>query len=347
MFCSNCGKEILDKVNFCPWCGEKNSIINCQSNSVSARNNVIVPKPYVFPIAYECSVAFDVRFHQYNQLRSEFFKQGSSAELLGEMMYAEECKTFDNVFNEVLPWSIEKIKDIIDYAISILIKFGIDYIDKQTLLDEISERADKMGVFNDLANAEKIIEELKSNLNYASENSSYWRGGGFGITGAIKGAITAEVLNVGTNALVGAVKSLTGNTDDDKINKVKKRLFEEMDLIGCCTHAITVMSMETFNIMHRLLVSEGLMPPVEFDEKKAIGKFNNIKSMYEEEKLTKKQAVEAICECIERYPYNIEYYLYIYNLSLFSEKNLNKITSYLGMGNLFMATSNLVDNKYR
>lgn len=347
MFCSNCGKEIENNVNFCPWCGGKISPIIQHTKDMTPQKNKSIPRPYVFPVAFECSVAFDIKFHQYNQLRSEFFNRGSSTEILGGMMFGEKCTTFDAVFNEVLPWSIESIKETIDYAISILIKFGIDYIDKKTFLDEINEKAEKMGVFNDLANAEKIIEDLKHNLNIANGNNSYWMGGGFGITGAIKGAITAEVLNIGTNALGGAIKSLTGNTDNDKIERMKKKLFSEMDLIGCCTHSITVMSMEIFYIMHKLLVSNGFMPIVEFDEKKAIGKFNNIKDMYEKEKLTKRQAVEAVCECIEMYPYFIGYYLFIYNLSLFSEDNLNKLTSYLGMGNMFMAASNLVDNKYR
>lgn len=339
MFCSNCGKEISDNVNFCSWCGNKLSI-NISSNS-TVQKEIKIPKPYIFPIAFDCSIAFDAKFHQYNKIRSEFYRQGSSNEIKGEMIFREKCRTFDDVFNTVLPWSVGKIKEGIDYAISLLMKFGIDYIDKKTLTDEITDRAGEIGVFNELDNAEKIIDELKQRLNY-SNNNYHWMGGGFGITGAIKGAITAEVMNIGTNALVDVAKSITGNTNDDKINRAKSKLFEEINLIGCCTRSITTMYMETFYVMHKILVSNKLMPSISFDEKKALGKFNNIKSMYEREQLTKKQAVAGICECIEIYPYNLAYYLYVYQLSMYCEENLHKITEYLGMKESFMIISELV-----
>ena len=298
----------------------------------------------VFPIYYDYNVGFDMRFRQYNAIRSFFEHEATSKEIAAQIMFSVTVRSFDQVYTFALPQSVEFIKTLAESAVEILMKLGIDYIDSQKIMDELDKRCNIFDVFDEVIVAKKQIEALEQGLEQNSnESGNYWVGGGFGITGAIKGAIKAEIMNVGTEALIGLGKMITGNTDSDKINKAKNQLFESRPLVNCCTNGINHMCSEMFFIIYKIITDNGIMPPMTFEEEKAVGKYKNIVTMYEKRKCNKHQAIESLCQCIELYPYHLWFPAYIYKIAEASEDNLIKLTKYLGINMDFLHWRGAID----
>ena len=330
MFCFNCGKEIQNEAKFCPFCGTPQNDIS--TNGTNEPDNEIVDgESHEFSIAYETVVSFDKRFDVYNSLRCGFETRRIRNMMEVQMKNVSDGTDFDGFYEKIIPYTTDLMKKNIEMCVELLFNIGIDYLDSETLTKKINERVSNYEIVNEIFKPIEEIGELAEQLEENS-NTRYWSGGGFGFSGAIKGAIGAEILNLGTSALVGGVKFITGTTNDDKINKAKAKIFKDRNLHRKALMLINIMNRELFKLMYEIIrEDDSSIPFIKFDESKAMGKFKNIVKMHEEKKISKHQAIEGIGDCIQMYPYNSIFYAYIYRIREASENNLRDIVEYLGL----------------
>lgn len=154
----------------------------------------------------------------YNQQEPEFQKELEAYKNSGETV-----TNYEGYFREIRRIGEKYLNPGLEYILSILCQYKLyditlgdltgnkyqGYSDWYSSLHEIFK------AFREINDA---VAEIKSNAaDYRNENEVNWKkngewvGGGFGIQGALKGAMTASFMNAASSALHGAV-NLVGNT---------------------------------------------------------------------------------------------------------------------------------------
>lgn len=213
--CPECGKQISDKSPACPGCGcPREYYYSSKNEEYSYDDEEIYEEEEEDEDEEEDE---ELRFSLgsmwvgYRSSTKEF------ASLYGEYAsFANKCvNEVIERYNEqsdiaavlvwVIPFGERKIKEIIDLLIKDLYKRGI-----VVTMNEFEKKASAYGfdyrerckVVNNLfAAATSYKESLDANERARQASRSRWVGGGFGVKGAIKGAVQASMLNAGTDFL--------------------------------------------------------------------------------------------------------------------------------------------------
>ena len=154
----------------------------------------------------------------YNQQEPEFQKELETYKNSGETV-----TNYEGYFREIRRIGEKYLNPGLEYILSILCQYKLYDITLGDLTgnkyqgysDWYSSLYEIFRAFREINDA---VEEIKSNAaDYRNENEVNWKkngewvGGGFGIQGALKGAMTASFMNAASSALHGAV-NLVGNT---------------------------------------------------------------------------------------------------------------------------------------
>lgn len=115
-----------------------------------------------------------------------------------------------------------------DYVASFLEEFG-------EIFDEINE-----GLESDI---------FQKELNRATRGR--WSGGGFGLKGAVKGAVTASALNAGTGLAYGLSNSISISRAKSKAEKQKSKLF--IEILNTIDKLINIIPQEIVPHIHEFL----------------------------------------------------------------------------------------------
>ena len=220
MFCMNCGTQLPDSAKFCFKCGIpiKTTIPVSDFEPMQEKKS---GKKYILGEKYEINLDSDLV--DYCNLRAPLESYIELQELEFSKFYYTNIHNVDDVINVGIPKCLNIIQEAVRLGVSVLMTYGVDYVSFNSLKNEVlSEYANDQA--ENLLTLEESLNEIHSILSEEDSAKTYWRGGGFGISGAIEGAIKAEVLNIGTNTLVGMAKFITGNTAEDKFKKFKKVL---------------------------------------------------------------------------------------------------------------------------
>ncbi len=108
-----------------------------------------------------------------------------------------------------------------------------------------------------------LAEQMRSYRAAQSAKRLRWQGGGFGITGAIKGAITAGALNLGTDMVRGIGNSITNASDRAKFKKLEDELYKGEDHASSLLYALNSWDTAMFGVTESILCADGLLevPP--------------------------------------------------------------------------------------
>lgn len=136
-------------------------------------------------------------------------------------------KYFDSVFKNAIPYFLKTLISMINYFYDFLYDNGIDYIPKDEFVDTAVDLLDienDFKIFNDWAEGiSEQIGKIKTLRDAQRSPRGRWQGGGFGIKGAIKGAISASILNLGADFLRGIGDSYIDSRDAEKIKNLKNQ----------------------------------------------------------------------------------------------------------------------------
>lgn len=342
MFCMNCGTKLPDGAKFCFNCGAKvldqlnpNAVAQTVAAGSSQDNEPVeegvkepvdesinVKEDKVYPIGTNHEVRFSDKVYQYITLKKPFIQL--SFDLVNkfkEYWYSQVSSlSFKALIDNINPFWGARLHEALSLGVNTLMENGIDYVDTEALSKMIYADIEKL-MIDYLTEKAKPLADLKAQLQAESEAPGPWVGGGFGMTGAIKGAIKAEVLNVGTSALSGAFNWLTNNTDNDKFRRLENKIMDEIKEEHRYEDALSKLTLEVFDRVYEILVKEGIKESVSFNHAKARGKFNNMMRMMNQDTNENTDPLAVACSCIEIDPYCDEYYITLYRFLLILSQN--------------------------
>ena len=136
----------------------------------------------------------------YNQFRKTFIEQADMAKLCFSKLYNQN-QSLDDVIKKVPEQAEASLNQVVDFCVKTLIEHDILMIDNITFRERYPAYQELwvepyMKVFDlyaEIVLDQKTLDEYRV---YRRQSRSRWIGGGFGLSGALKGAATAGVLNI-------------------------------------------------------------------------------------------------------------------------------------------------------
>lgn len=246
---------------------------------------------------------------------------------------SREIKNYDNMI--VSPQAVAlALKNLIEFYIeTLLIKQGIFEYDQNYFFNPIEE--DLILEFKDFFAAEETVQNYQRQLQIAYDNRSRWQGGGFGITGAIKGAIKAEILNVGADMANGLFKTITGTTDADKVRDLKSKLYKQIyqadpNLLSKRFKNVAVTLIDPF---YEILVRHGKANNnLSLNKRGAIARYENVMRLYDNGSYGKDAAIRELILCFESHP---AFFGCGYSIAQLEPKSVKELLQVLTGGNNF------------
>lgn len=332
MFCMNCGTKLPDHAKFCFNCGAKVPELPADQLAAPEATATSQPAPETaedrepVPVSEELSTESEEpevegshflildRFKVHlpratalqNQLWKPFNAEGTKAAL--NIKYRVQDLIEENKVEDPVDFSYQLLQTCIsvsgpffDRAVDLLNDYGIDYVTTEDLLKKLSKNMASTELMRAWKEDKAAIEEYAKDLAREKEaNKANWQGGGFGVTGAIKGAIEASMLNSAQDALSSLGRAITGNTYSGRLkrfiaNRSSQRDYPEM----ACDFINQICRFDIFNEVWNILTDNGKMPECEFETEKARSKQKNLVERYAANKINREQLLQGFCECLE------------------------------------------------
>ena len=260
----------------------------------------------------------------YFSIRDEYMKFAIDANSKARKEFYDVFNNFSDLYENGATWILGYLLPVVDYAVKNLGKMKYYDLDSDSFIDLMDTSSLRKCINRVVAVKEEIeaAEEERERERAARTEAagSSWSGGGFGVSGAIKGAATAGALNLGGAALSGAFNMIgRGISAASNAGKLKKFLESEetitsfadtlVDLIFEVRNTfISVAEKNCKNFKIKQLYSS--------DREKAERIFKNIKGGV----VPEDDIIDNITRIIEQYPYISEVYEYL--AKNYDDKNL-------------------------
>lgn len=243
-----------------------------------------------------------------------------------------EYSDINELMDDLYEISCYLINTSVELAVGILTKFNIWNISKNTFINEYGSYFDIGDAYNRCVFVySKIIDEYNSLAEYRSierSSRSKWSGGGFGITGAVKGAISAGILNAATSAFRFVTDSVTDSFDQKKINTKINQFVNDFlldDYIYDVKNACYTVGIALYDLLERLNIVDHIN--LDYESVEAI--VSNIKHYSK----SKEESVSMLLHCLSIFPYDFEIYELLFELTYKYDLSVANMAEYFGFGN--------------
>lgn len=336
MFCMNCGTKLPDNAKFCFNCGAKvpempgsTPAAPEPSASAPAPAAAVQPAPEQrepapvqpdlpaqpdepavegshFTILGRYEVDLPRATALQNQLWKPFNEEGTKAAFsvkyrVQDLIREKGVEDPVDFSSQLLDACIAVCDPLFEHGVDVLNDYGIDYVTKDDLWEKLSRNVASTELMQARNEDKAAIEQYAEDLAREKEaNKASWQGGGFGVTGAIKGALEAKMLNSAQDALSSLGRTITGNTYSGRLKRFiddrsSKRDYPEM----ACDFIDQICRFDLFNAVWHLLTRDGKMPECSYETTKAGSKRKNLMERYAAHKITREQLLQGFCECLE------------------------------------------------
>ncbi len=218
--CPDCEKMVSERVSACPNCGcpaefftNGNSLNNNKGENKTTTNNInntIAGSSndkykIVFCFSDKQHIQYDIRDKELAKYCGSLYREAMDSRFRFEQLYR-------NSYN--MDIAIKKLGDeagviigkIMDKCVRFLFVNNINYtpiafFEKYSKTKKLAYYDFIDDVLNQYAEIYDEKKQLADYRNSVIAGRSRWMGGGFGLKGAIKGAITAGAMNIGTDFL--------------------------------------------------------------------------------------------------------------------------------------------------
>ena len=339
--CPECSKEISNKAAACPYCGCPASCFpNGEQEAQTVSEPQIKEKPIKDGETMQVNVAnrtlnYGDAIIQYSKLQKLFLSKGAQVRKNFIEYYANNIHSFNDIVNK-LPNTIEQVEsDAYKFVVEVFMKYGIDYITTSKVEEEAEEYVD----FEDILapylvewdNIENARLEMERRRAIERSSRSSWSGGGFGVKGAIKGAVTAGMMNAATGVFRGIGDSITDSSDRGKINELKRRVFEDPFTMQSITQDLYDDIVSLSDYVYDVLIDNECIPEWDYEIDNLDGRLENYCEMYKKDSSKKSDLINAVVDCIAEYPFDISYYITLYDLDAIPYKKIKEIVALWGL----------------
>lgn len=345
-FCYNCGAKLIENAKFCSECGTPMTEGNDTNISEIIENSNTDKESVTF---FDGKVVFGKDAIDYIKVRSCFERKGED----NRDKLIELCENKIKKLRDVKSIAYWKYCELLDSAIEegveLLISYGIDYYDFDRLHDIFTDRVPYGCGLNEYNTEIDYIEEKKEEFEQEIENyknsGSHWQGGGFGVKGAIKGAMTASVLNAGSSVIKSIGEGSRESKARQAIEALELSYYNSQKAWNYLIKYMYLMTKEIHVTVYDILVEEGIMNRYTMETDKAVAKTKNATRADKDGKVKlTPELFDAMYKSIEWFPYmcNICRNLYYCNTELKNE--IIRLAEFLGTDNIVKKQINQMDN---
>ena len=335
MYCTNCGTELFLNVKFCHNCGckvehaKKENMVLCENDKAGK----------TFHILDNCDIVFTQDVCNYIEIRYIFEKNVLTTYNTFKNYLNQDIKDIFSLYDSGMEKYQEILSDFVTIGVEILLVKGIDYITSSIFIKRYNEECAQTEGFiylkkcmEELLKIETYANELHARRNFQRNTRSQWTGGGFGIKGAIKGTIKAELLNIGTNALRNIGDSITDSKDKEQIRNYAGQIFRTGNGKRFLATSLYYMICDIGCFTYDLLVEAGVYNQVELLSNEVLeAKVQNTMLLYKSGKYDKHEAINRLCRCIELSPFHLWPIRDIYKIDRSTKTILLELGEYLGI----------------
>lgn len=356
MFCYKCGKEIRNDSVFCAYCGAKisldlsateNNILNEEVNEIveikeatpnDIKSNIKeketkeIKDDKVEFLLGKHVIRYDSNTVKWNRIVTPLRQYAKKAELeLWEFVYNPLNKSIDDYFENGIPLFYKIIDEGLDEGVKILINEGIYEVDTKKLAEVCGENIDitRTWACKHLIEKAEEIEQIICGYNIEKENvkrsRGRWVGGGFGVKGAIKGKITADILNAGAGIFHSIGEGMLDSKQFKEIERKKEVAVLPYRFKQCMVYEIVGCCLKIGRGINKILSDHNKVEAIDFDNTHDLAtKYRNLKknNIYEEKQ------EQVLIELLKINVYHGLSYKELFNRFKYSASQLMDIFNY-------------------
>lgn len=272
----------------------------------------------------------------YNRVRLSFQKEADCAQERFAQAY-EAYHSIDDVVQRAPEQAMKCIDPVVQTCVQTLLKHNILSVDEASFKEHYSECYTDwaeafLTVYDQYAEIVMDQQQLDEYRVARRQNRSRWQGGGFGVSGAIKGAATAGALNMISgaghmvvNGVGKIISSISAGIQKDKIfhdPQTYKTLSQGVWDAAFSLHFALIDSLNAVGADAKPLA--GMVS--EEDEATAAAMLNNAKITTSED-----QRQTAITQSFLLNPYQEEWYRYVLDAYGDQDGSLSKLEKHFGL----------------
>ena len=314
--CPECNNEISDKAPACVVCGCPASYFNTSYKSKysihKTTNETICFNILNNKLEYPKSISSAAKyFGDYLTLSIDTYN------LLKDIY--NDSENITNALSIIPSIVKDTLEKLIDTTIKNLYSLNktidpISFINKHHVGYQFDYETQIEPIIDKYINIQNDYERLKAQRSSIKASRAKWHGGGFGLSGAIKGAVMASALNAGSSLLHAGGDALRYGIDNEQIRKQYSDLYNAKSTKDALCH----IGKAIINIYNAFILETQNNAPNAyiFTPSNAYHLFE-LTNNYETDS-TKK--IDNYIKCIGQYPGNMQFYEEIGNLT---NKDLN------------------------
>ena len=256
-------------------------------------------------LGYELNIPDELEV--FNLYRNIFKKEAQKNAIEFRKEYREEVKKYDDLYIASAKGE-NLINKSVDKAIELLVLEGILTVDRQLFNKKYGEYID-FEVYYSIVRQQDKLNNISDMQNYELQlkqaQRARWQGGGFGVKGALKGAMTAGALNMGNDLLHSIGDSNRRKQNERNISLEEEDIFRNPKTLSALTQGVFNCTLNIFLGLMNELQENRKAQYVNIDSDGARAVFNNILKYKEK---GSQEYIKGILECILKNPYEFEFY---------------------------------------
>lgn len=250
---------------------------------------------------------------QYNEIRGKFLALATEAQEQYIDAYHSNIDSSDTLSETGKELGDTILDEYAGKAAGMLVQNGIydmDDIRIREITFQNGSHYEKafQDVAGDIASFENEIEQIeREHQEQIDDAGNSWVGGGFGLVGAIEGALEAKALNMASSAVVSLATTGSKNRTVAELEEIKNQIYKLDQIPEDLSKAI----FEDVFAMHHVVVSElnaRTDKTYEVVESSVISQANAIFRNIEKGNITGEEEKQMMAKLVEMNPYNEDYY---------------------------------------
>ncbi len=247
-------------------------------------------------------------FEKYNMYRNSYYELANSSTDEFINVYKEYITDLDILIEKVPQYVELLILNTSPITIRLLTSEGIMTVNENIFMKKYCNYFNFEKFFEPILYSYIEIvdtqEALKYNREIQNTSRGRWQGGGFGISGAVRGAMTAGALNLGSNLLHSVSNSSKVLKDKSKIASLKSNIYNNPETLQLLELGVFQSILGQFYGFIDELIENDIISTIDLNEEKSDLIYENTLK-YEK---NPEKFILNIIQCLMMNPYNFDLY---------------------------------------